>query len=62
MLICSLCDSPATLWPCGQALCNDHYREHLNHEPSIGIHGCLTCANEEWIANTEQYAEIRRGV
>lgn len=31
---------------CGEVLCDDHYHEHLTHDPSVGIFGCSVCASE----------------
>ena len=31
---------------CGEVLCDECYREHLVHDPSVGVYRCYTCQDE----------------
>lgn len=39
------CSPPAVVLKraCGRVLCDECYREHLTHDPSVGVYRCMAC-------------------
>ena len=61
MIDCEQCGADdATKRSCGICLCDDCYREHLDHEPSVGIFRCMICHRREVEDELAEWGDMRR--
>ncbi len=56
---CGVHDESVTRRACGQVLCSDCHREHLDHEPSVGLVGCMACGSDRFMRQVGEYADWR---